>query len=1464
MVVRSSCPNSKQLEQLMIDDGFPIVRNLAEDLERVLVKTTTIPSYVEPQTVRKAYKTKHSVHGCNREATKCLLSFMLSDLETTTLDVLVGVKFLPVADGTLRTFESRPKFDPSELAYLRSMGFSRLHSIYALTVAGNDGVETALNWLLRNPNPSIVCGEGPSTLLLIPSREELAILDKARGHLVNIDAIHQSGLNLLSSDVAGELLNVQKLDYLGFEDMLAVVLPTTWVGKQSVPWTGTSDGHTPNEEWFRQLWNYIGKSKHLSTFKEKWPIVPTSSDTLAQLSLSAGVLSAELIPDGCLRCLQKLQVRLLLPNLFTSFQPNPDVWQYIHQPTAVGVLSCIEVIVGVGESLAMSTRMNELFEHTTRSDREHLLRFLLSSVIEDVGSDLKHICCNLPIFPGFRDVSRVERLRRSMVAEIKARCHEPLLCVGVAPKFFDDNFVFVSEGDTLLLSFLAHLGVRRISRVEFFAKCLIPRFNRIEPKVCVNFVYELLVELSTLLSQDSDGILLNIIETASIFPTMTGDMKSINDLYDPEIDEFIEIMDESFFPALELQDPQPLSGLRSIGLQRALSRRSVLSLAVSLEQDQMKISAASPELQQNKELDEMCEKLRARSINFFQYVDTRMSQLITPTPPQRQAQTQTTKRKKNKGIRFLRNFLGDDRSWALDGVNDGSLPTAEALEEQAMERAEIEDFKAKLAIIVWIPVCEEKPHPTVPWYKYGERIIVASPQQSRPVKHLWLCSSQFHIIKCSVRSKVLRSVLGWEKRLPIDTIAVQLKEISLTFEKRRSRGERDLNSKSVIGGDTHVVWSAVYNIYQLLSNFFETEEGDRRNQVLRILSGNGKYVWVGDCFVSASHVATVAVVNAEPYMYTIPNELLHFRPFLRAIGVRERFALADYVHVLGAMHKECLAGSSTGDDDVKVDHLSGDKLTMAIGLIQLISDTLPHHSDYELFAPNRNGALEFAAYLTFDDAPWLNKRDYETFLGQLLSESGHEAMSFGGEGDVEVFGQTEALTKRIAHILEQYPDGPNIISELIQNADDAGAARVCVLYNSCSYGTSSLLSPAMAKWQGPSLFCYNDAEFSDGDFINLARIGQASKLQRAATTGQFGLGFNSVYHFTDLPSIVSAKSIVMFDPHATHLPGISAANPGIKIRFANTNIVKQFPDQFAPYKDVFGCDLEHHYRGTLFRFPLRNIALAECSEIKRRGYSHHEIVELFKSFQGLIVDLMLFLRNVRKVEVYFQPEINQPPILLYGAEVPEGDRGESWRKINRFMRNDGLPRNISGMTELSAKREFYARLRSTPTDKLPSVTQVLHIRRRKQKDLEKSFHRFGGESGYPGTQTLEADKEYLMDETIEKYLVCNQIGGGKAREMACAAENESLKLIPWVGIAARIDGMPIDGRAFCFLPLPVRVGLPVHINGYFELSSNRRDIWIGDDMSGDGKLRSEWNASLLVDAVAPAYLSFLLEANSYV
>ena len=109
----------------------------------------------------------------------------------------------------------------------------------------------------------------------------------------------------------------------------------------------------------------------------------------------------------------------------------------------------------------------------------------------------------------------------------------------------------------------------------------------------------------------------------------------------------------------------------------------------------------------------------------------------------------------------------------------------------------------------------------------------------------------------------------------------------------------------------------------------------------------------------------------------------------------------------------------------------------------------------------------------------------------------------------------------------------------------------------------------------------------------------------------------------------------------------------------------------------------------------------------------------------------------------------------------------------------------------------------------------------------------------------------------------NALGGGRSRRMA--VEDPSRGLMPWVGVAAPLDpalenghapnspsgakdgaaaahgplngvvaaafrpagGSISSGRAFCFLPLPIYTGMPprVHINGYFELSSNRRDIW---------------------------------------
>jgi hypothetical protein len=72
-----------------------------------------------------------------------------------------------------------------------------------------------------------------------------------------------------------------------------------------------------------------------------------------------------------------------------------------------------------------------------------------------------------------------------------------------------------------------------------------------------------------------------------------------------------------------------------------------------------------------------------------------------------------------------------------------------------------------------------------------------------------------------------------------------------------------------------------------------------------------------------------------------------------------------------------------------------------------------------------------------------------------------------------------------------------------------------------------------------------------------------------------------------------------------------------------------------------------------------------------------------------------------------------------------------------------------------------------------------------------------------------------------RYLVHTRLGAGSARQLAIEPEHREMKLIPWGGVAAllshtRCQGAmdlcpPMDGLAFCFLPLPVNTQLPVHV-----------------------------------------------------
>jgi sacsin len=246
------------------------------------------------------------------------------------------------------------------------------------------------------------------------------------------------------------------------------------------------------------------------------------------------------------------------------------------------------------------------------------------------------------------------------------------------------------------------------------------------------------------------------------------------------------------------------------------------------------------------------------------------------------------------------------------------------------------------------------------------------------------------------------------------------------------------------------------------------------------------------------------------------------------------------------------------------------------------------------------------------------------------------------------FHQQEDLTTRLHNILEEYPAGVGIFKEFLQNADDAGARKFAIVWDQRSHCSADgagagLLAPTMDEWQGPALYVYNDATFSDADFESISHVGRSGKHDDVAKIGKYGLGFNCAYHFTDVVSFITRDQLVVFDPHGTHLPrGLL----GMRCNFIEKTLRDTHPAQAAPFvwedttpvgsgssdvggggSDVSGgtgdaalscfggaVSMREPLDGTLFRLPLRTALQAERSAIVNHSFEEEDLRQMLHDF----------------------------------------------------------------------------------------------------------------------------------------------------------------------------------------------------------------------------------------------------------
>ncbi len=215
-------------------------------------------------------------------------------------------------------------------------------------------------------------------------------------------------------------------------------------------------------------------------------------------------------------------------------------------------------------------------------------------------------------------------------------------------------------------------------------------------------------------------------------------------------------------------------------------------------------------------------------------------------------------------------------------------------------------------------------------------------------------------------------------------------------------------------------------------------------------------------------------------------------------------------------------------------------------------------------------------------------------------------------------------------LIRSYPRSVGIIKEFLQNADDAGATWLRVIWDERTHPREQLPDPRMAALQGPALVLVSDQVFTSADFDAIRRIGESSKSELGPKTGRFGLGFNTAYNVTDYPAFVSDRWAVVFDPHRRC---VDADGEGTGRRWELADLWQFAPDVLRAFAAGGLGERAASHPETIFRLPVRDAAQAAQSEICDEPFERQHFDQMVKDLIDAGDELLLFARNVLDLRV---------------------------------------------------------------------------------------------------------------------------------------------------------------------------------------------------------------------------------------
>ena len=291
----------------------------------------------------------------------------------------------------------------------------------------------------------------------------------------------------------------------------------------------------------------------------------------------------------------------------------------------------------------------------------------------------------------------------------------------------------------------------------------------------------------------------------------------------------------------------------------------------------------------------------------------------------------------------------------------------------------------------------------------------------------------------------------------------------------------------------------------------------------------------------------------------------------------------------------------------------------------------------------------------------------------------------------------------------------------------------------------------------------------------------------------------------------------MFDSHTTYLGDrVSANAPGMRFDLIeNKDSLQLYHDQFIPYEGLFDCNIfdlsaEDGYPATLFRFPFRTPMTGQKSKICNEVYTKEKVSKLVKSLKDQSQELLIFLKNVKKV-------------LLYELD--------------------------KGCSPSIAREVFSVECYSTVENPVPRTDLI--------RKCTKQFRLpFDNKTCLTKFDILVHDDNNDIQNT---WLVSSAICPSSLQHRP-----EAKGLLPLAEVAIKLDPSSTEqmwkpssdskyGKLCCFLPLPMTIPLPFHVNGFFSVGKDRRNISATDDES----FGSLWNRALAEGPLVTAFINLL-------